>query len=311
MYCPQCGSEAPDDANFCITCGANMHAAAIDPVPPVSPDTAAGFWRRFAARSVDSIVAYGFSFLVLVSLTPSNVPVTAYILSAPKTATLVGMGSFLVYFTFLHGAFGQTFGKMLLGIRVVGVSGARISYGRALVRSLGDIVSAVTLSLGYVLAALNKRKRALHDFLAGTVVVRVRPAKPSDKAIIGIAVFLGFAGAVGVMAAVALPQIIAARQKAFDEMVKTDLKSAALAEEAFFRNRFMYTINPSDLGGFKPSDGGVRLVIRPGRDGLARSYLIVARHAQSPNAFFFSSRIGEVKDVTLAQVREAGITGLE
>ena len=76
-------------------------------------------------------------------------------------------GGYLLAFT---AATGQTIGKMAFGLKVVGVSGA-MSPLTALVRSAGCLVSAATLGAGLAPALFGGR--ALHDRLAGTVVVHV------------------------------------------------------------------------------------------------------------------------------------------
>lgn len=67
---------------------------------------------------------------------------------------------------------GQSVGKMLTGLRVVRIGGGAASFGRLLVRHLiGYPLIILTLGLGLLIAVLNYRGRALHDFLAGTIVV--------------------------------------------------------------------------------------------------------------------------------------------
>jgi uncharacterized RDD family membrane protein YckC len=68
---------------------------------------------------------------------------------------------------------GRTVGKWATGLRVERRDGEPLSFGRALLRqTLGYLASLVTLGLGFLLAALSREGRALHDVIAGTVVVR-------------------------------------------------------------------------------------------------------------------------------------------
>ena len=78
------------------------------------------------------------------------------------------------YVVVMHGTSGRTLGKMLVGARVVSVSGEPIGYPRALVRYLAWFVSALLLLLGFALAGVRPDRRALHDLVAGTRVVRAR-----------------------------------------------------------------------------------------------------------------------------------------
>lgn len=88
----------------------------------------------------------------------------------PMAAFLVLMnGGYLIAFT---AAGGQTVGKMLTGIRVMGDDGQRVDVPGAVLRSLGCILSILTLGIGYVPAFVTEGGRALHDRLAGTRVVK-------------------------------------------------------------------------------------------------------------------------------------------
>ena len=81
-------------------------------------------------------------------------------------------GGYLVLFT---GVFGQTLGKMLLGIEVVSADLTPIDLGRACYRAIVSLLSLLTAGLGF-LPALVGEGRSLHDRLARTRVVTVRPS---------------------------------------------------------------------------------------------------------------------------------------
>ena len=67
---------------------------------------------------------------------------------------------------------GQTIGKWTTGLRIERVDGLPAGAGRVVVRHfVGYPLSFLTLGLGFLLAILNSRGRALHDVIAGTVVV--------------------------------------------------------------------------------------------------------------------------------------------
>lgn len=88
------------------------------------------------------------------------------------------------YLTVLTAVGGQTFGKMALGIAVTTEDGAAVPFPAALARTLGYLVSLLPLGLGFVWAAVDGGRRALHDRLAGTRVVAARPG-PSRRALRG------------------------------------------------------------------------------------------------------------------------------
>lgn len=91
----------------------------------------------------------------------------------------VGAVAFL-NFVLVAGFSGRTVGKWLAGLRIVRKDGEPLSFVRALVRHLvGYPLTILTLGLGFLLAAFHSQGRALHDILAGTVVVRSRAPRPN------------------------------------------------------------------------------------------------------------------------------------
>ncbi|MBW7997922.1 MAG: hypothetical protein FVQ81_15400 [Candidatus Glassbacteria bacterium] len=69
-------------------------------------------------------------------------------------------------------------GKMMLGIFVTDIHGRRISFPRALARTLAKILSKLILWLGYVLALFTPRSQTLHDLIAGTLVLEPAYSAP-------------------------------------------------------------------------------------------------------------------------------------
>jgi uncharacterized RDD family membrane protein YckC len=76
------------------------------------------------------------------------------------------------YETIMIGRFGATLGKMAVGIRVVKSDGSRVGYGRAFGRYFAKIVSLLTLLIGYIMAGFDSQKRALHDYICDTRVIK-------------------------------------------------------------------------------------------------------------------------------------------
>ncbi len=70
---------------------------------------------------------------------------------------------------------GQTVGKMLTGLTIVRTDGTPIRLAAILKRNvLGYFLTAATLGIGFLVSAVNRRGRTLHDAVAGTVVVQAR-----------------------------------------------------------------------------------------------------------------------------------------
>jgi uncharacterized RDD family membrane protein YckC len=77
----------------------------------------------------------------------------------------------LIYDVFFWMVTGKTIGKMVMGLRVIGPKGARITFGRALRRYVGYWISALPLFLGYFWVLINDDRHAWHDMIGGTSVI--------------------------------------------------------------------------------------------------------------------------------------------
>jgi serine/threonine protein kinase len=85
---------------------------------------------------------------------------------------LLGMLIKWFYFTFCEFAFKGTFGKLICGLRVTNNQGKRISFGQANRRYFAKLISTVPLYLGFMFVGWTQRKRAIHDMIAGTVIIK-------------------------------------------------------------------------------------------------------------------------------------------
>lgn len=132
----------------------------------------AGFWVRAAALLLDLAFLLIVEFVVWRAGTVlwGEQVTTSRLLEASITAFHLVFSS--VYFLCFHWIWGQSIGKMVLDLSVVTVDGAPISLGAALVRYFTWLFS-VTFVVGVIMAGLRADKRALHDLLAKTRVVRL------------------------------------------------------------------------------------------------------------------------------------------
>lgn len=132
----------------------------------------AGFWRRFAAYVVDMILlgtVEGAVFFGILSMQPAD-------LDAVRNAALAGGLLGWAYFALMESSpLRATVGKLAIGIWVGDGHGDPISFTRASVRYWLKTLSSWSLGIGYVIAAFTPRKQALHDLLAGTLVLRAIP----------------------------------------------------------------------------------------------------------------------------------------
>lgn len=144
----------------------------------------AGFWRRCAAYLIDAIVlaAIGWVIGMLLLLGGLGAGGDSQALAGGvllNYAVMVAVG--WLYYSLQESSAAQaTLGKRALDLKVTDDYGRRIGFGRASARFFGKIVSSLILGIGYLLAGWTVRKQALHDMLAGTLVVfrAVQPGQP-------------------------------------------------------------------------------------------------------------------------------------
>lgn len=140
----------------------------------------AGFWLRFAAYLLDSILM-GLTVGLLImgpllehaGLSPDN----PWILFTGSSRQVLGVNLLMIMVLWLYWALMEsspwqaTFGKRIFGIRVIDLQGRRISFARATGRYFAKILSSVFF-IGFIMAGFTRTKQGLHDMLAGTLVVR-------------------------------------------------------------------------------------------------------------------------------------------
>jgi len=142
-----------------------------------------GFWRRWVALLIDKFILY-IIYSILIMLELRIFPPSPYSrhpdIQAGIGSNMTGRYLFthffismiisMAYFTYFHGAIGQTPGKILLKLKVVGATGKKLTYGIAFLRWTGSIISSLALFLGFLWVAFDSRKQGWHDKIAGTVV---------------------------------------------------------------------------------------------------------------------------------------------
>jgi uncharacterized RDD family membrane protein YckC len=118
----------------------------------------AGFWKRFIAILIDSIMIN----IILLIITSSDMA------HYPYLNLVVNW----LYFALLESSAKQaTVGKMALGIKVTDLHGERLNFARATGRYFSKIISGLTFGIGFLMAGFTEKKQALHDMIARTLVV--------------------------------------------------------------------------------------------------------------------------------------------
>jgi uncharacterized RDD family membrane protein YckC len=204
VYCSKCGGLVEDGVAFCPACGqpagvtpAAGYPAVSQPVAPVvyaAPGVQfAGFWLRVVAYIIDSIVmGLGFMaifipFAVMTGLTavlgnihpgeaPDNIATAlggTFFLGLFALISLSIVGGWLYHAKMESSSWQATLGKRVLSLRVTDLNGARVTFGRASGRYFAKIITGlIPFGIGYMLAGLTERRQALHDMIAGCLVLR-------------------------------------------------------------------------------------------------------------------------------------------
>ena len=141
---------------------------------PPSMQRYAGFWKRFAASFIDSIITgvgagiigFVFGFLIVEGGELRDLDVLR------AMGNVLGFSIWWIYFAVMESSPTQgTLGKMALGIKVTDLGSNRISFGKATGRCFGKIVSALILLIGFIMIAFTEKKQGLHDIMAGCLVI--------------------------------------------------------------------------------------------------------------------------------------------
>lgn len=171
----------PDELSLDLALDPRDPTARAEPrAEPAAPpqDQTAGVVRRVVAGLIDTAVLTAIHATVvyltlrLAELQPDEwhilplVPLVAFL--------LLLSGGYFVLFT---AAGGQTIGKMATGIRVVNATDGgdgplRVAFATAVVRAVASLGSVLTAGAGFLPMLFTADRRAFHDRVAGTRVVR-------------------------------------------------------------------------------------------------------------------------------------------
>jgi uncharacterized RDD family membrane protein YckC len=158
----------------------------VDELAALHPDEVvyAGFWVRLAAALLDA---------ALLGAVGLAIGLAALALAGPNARAPALAIALLV--TWLYCALmesspaGATFGKRAFRLQVLTADGMqRVGFLRATGRWAGRWLSSGVLLIGYLVQPFTARRQALHDLLAGTVVVARAPRARALTAVVVLCV---------------------------------------------------------------------------------------------------------------------------
>jgi uncharacterized RDD family membrane protein YckC len=196
LYCAECGRPStPDelarfgDLLICPACKQSYAQKLREGVAPAAAVEYGGFWIRFVAYLIDAVIllivgsivqfAVLGSALKLPTPQPSQDPAQAFaqlgaMMGVLGLMSLINMAIGCTYETLFVAKMAATPGKMALGLKVIRGDGARVGAGRAMGRYFAKFLSGIILGIGYIIAGFDAQKRALHDMICDTRVIRSR-----------------------------------------------------------------------------------------------------------------------------------------
>ena len=188
-FCSQCGQSQPSASG--AVAGAAVAPAYAAPVANVAaPGTSVygGFWVRFLAVIIDSLVVGVVTGPITLILQVAMGLGSGITRNAPgeirpeQVAMFAGMFALIItisiaahalYEALLTASSKQaTVGKMVFRLKVTDMDGRRISMGRAFGRHFAKYISGMTLMIGYLIQPFTARRQALHDIICSTLVVK-------------------------------------------------------------------------------------------------------------------------------------------
>jgi uncharacterized RDD family membrane protein YckC len=208
MYCSKCGTNVTDGAAFCSACGqpmagpqviASAPALQVPGLPPtyaspvlapILPSPYAGFWLRVVAHLIDDLLlGIGIGILVLLgvamvgvdsirsmaeSMKGEDFQMPGAIISAILLVSFASLVLAWLYNAGMESSKNQgTLGKIALGLIVTDSQGRAIGFGHASGRYFAKIITGlIPLGIGYAMAGFTEKKQALHDMIAGCLVLR-------------------------------------------------------------------------------------------------------------------------------------------
>ena len=160
-------------------------------IQPTSTVGYAGFWLRFVAAIIDGLILLAVRKILFLPFgirtgmgmgmggifrggrQPQDLSALMPMLGLMFRIAIISALIQWLYFSLMESSVWQaTLGKKALGLTVTDLEGRRISFGRATGRYFAKILSTLTIGIGYLMAGFTAKKQALHDMIAGTLVLR-------------------------------------------------------------------------------------------------------------------------------------------
>lgn len=214
----------------------------------------ADFNERFLAYLIDTFPFVFLNYYTLAFAVKNNYVI--YSDSLSNKWKIFWLLIFIIYEVIFTSGGRVTVGKKILGIRVIHKNGGYLTPFGAFIRVIGYFISSLTINIGYIMALFNKNRRALHDFLASSVVVKTREKSPFVEGLILVVSWACLTFLVANWLNRTVLAITPSEQKQINEAKRTLLKLSKL-QEIHYRKYGFYT---NDIRRLAELTGNVKAV---------------------------------------------------
>jgi uncharacterized RDD family membrane protein YckC len=180
--CSECGQAFAEDdmirfedAWVCATCKPIFVQKIKEGVTVAGAMEYAGFWIRLGAWFIDKIILTIATSIIYIPLSFMGV----FSFDQPAVFAIIQLFSWILniiipaaYESWFVGKYAATPGKMACKLKVVVADSTRVSFARSIGRHFAKYINIFTLTIGYIMAGFDDQKRALHDRICDTRVIR-------------------------------------------------------------------------------------------------------------------------------------------
>ena len=183
-YCKKCGNELAEGAKYCFMCGTSVsteempagtatHVGSVESAAPFVSGVKLAFWgERFVAWLLDAIIiGILVSILGLFSLIAGITWWSGWPSWLPFFNFNLGGVIYFLYWMLMDGLYGQSFGKMIMRLKIKQLDGGQINMGAAALESVGKaFLLPLDCLLGWLLYP--KRRQRIFNYISETIVVK-------------------------------------------------------------------------------------------------------------------------------------------
>jgi len=178
--CKNCGYELPEGAGYCPKCGTAV-VLPVEPTAPAEPVSVlklALWWERFVAWLIDVVIIGAIASIISGIANLGGMTTSVNLVQGwPTWLPFVNFGLSEVfqffYWMVMEGAYGRSFGKMVMRLKVTRLDGSTLNMAQSAVQSVGKaFILWLDVLLGWIL--FSRKRQRIFNYLSGTIVVKAK-----------------------------------------------------------------------------------------------------------------------------------------